>query len=148
MLFRWCVWKICHLYYLVCYLFLIRRLLTKQSKEDSTARKPILRATAPEFTSSSNTFLVEREGEMPENAVPQTTVESTSHTGSGRGTPFNSGSLPKPAHLSSFPPYETVDDTRTNTPEPIKVVRSKKKTTGTHKEKTKKRSANASTTTQ
>ena len=43
-------------------------------------------------------------------------------------------------HLSSFPPYETPDDTRTSTPEPIKVVRSKKKATSGDKEKKKKRS--------
>jgi AP-3 complex subunit delta-1 len=38
---------------------------------------------------------------------------------------------------SSFPPYITADDLRTSTPEPIKVIRSKKKgtSTGTGKKK-------------
>jgi AP-3 complex subunit delta-1 len=104
---------------------------------DASSRRPFLRATAQDF-SSSDMFFIEKEGEMPENAIPGvTTAKSIS---SGQVTPIASGSLPQPAHLSSFPLYETPDDTRTRTPEPIKVVRSKKKATGGDKEKRKKRS--------
>lgn len=110
-------------------------------KADTASRRPFLRATTQEF-SPSNTFIVEREGEMPENAVPRETTVTTS---SGRGTPLQGGSLPNSAHLSSFPLYETTDDLRTSTPEPIKVVRPKKKTAGGEKEKKKKkRPTNAS----
>ncbi|KAF9453879.1 Ap3d1 protein [Macrolepiota fuliginosa MF-IS2] len=108
---------------------------------DSTSRRPFLRTAMQEF--SSDAFVVERDGEMPGNPISRTTATAT--PSSGRGTPITSGSLPKPVHLSSFPPYETPDDLRTSTPEPIKVVRSKKKTAGAEKErKKKKRTANTS----
>ncbi|KAJ3570630.1 hypothetical protein NP233_g4273 [Leucocoprinus birnbaumii] len=103
---------------------------------DASSRRPILRATAQDF-SSPDTFVVDRDGEMPENAILRPTP--TTNPSSGQATPIASGSLPKPAHLSSFPQYETPDDTRTSTPEPIKVVRSKKKATGGDKEKKKKK---------
>ncbi|KXN90087.1 AP-3 complex subunit delta-1 [Leucoagaricus sp. SymC.cos] len=103
---------------------------------DASSQRPFLRAAAQDFT-SSDIFVVERDGEMPENAVPRTTA--TANTSPGRETPVASGSLPKLAQLSSFPPYETPDDTRTSTPEPIKVVRSKKKAAGGDKEKKKKK---------
>lgn len=89
-------------------------------------------------------FVVEREGEMPESSVSQ--AMTAMHPNSGQATPIASasGSLPKSAHLSSFPSYETPDDTRTSTPEPIKVVRSKK-VAGGDKEKKKKKRSTAST---
>lgn len=74
---------------------------------------------------------------MPENAITQPIA--TTNSNSGRETPVLSGSLPKPVHLSSFPPYEVADSTRTSTPEPIKVVRSKKKTGNAEEKKKKKR---------
>ncbi|KAF5356245.1 hypothetical protein D9756_003712 [Leucocoprinus leucothites] len=104
---------------------------------DASSRRPILRATSQDF-SSSDMFVVDRDGEMPENAILR--AAPVTNTSSGQATPVASASLPKPFHLSSFPPYETPDDTRTSTPEPIKVVRSKKKATSGDKEKKKKRS--------
>lgn len=104
---------------------------------DASSRKPILRAAAQDF-SLSDIFVVERDGEMPSNATPSTVMDTSS-------SPTVRGSLPKFAHLSSIAPYETPDDTRMSTPEPIKVVRSKKKTTGEKDKKDKKKKRPATT---
>ena len=94
----------------------------------ASSQKPILRATAQDF-SSTDIFIVERDGEMPSNVKPSSDLAS----------PTAGGSLPKFARLSSFTPYETPDEPRTSTLEPIKVVRSKKKTTGKKDKKDKKK---------
>lgn len=83
-------------------------------------RLPSLRATSQTFSSQS--FTIERDGEMPEGArllAPQSQTQ----------TPAQSDIYsPTPSILSSIPPYEVPDDdTRTSTPEPIKVTRAKKK---------------------
>ncbi|TFK68252.1 Adaptor protein complex AP-3 delta subunit [Pluteus cervinus] len=86
------------------------------------------------ISSSVTQFVIEKEGEMPAGAVfpllssspasrPQTT-EPVLH-------------LAAPVPLSSFPQYEVPDDiARTVTPEPVKVVRTKKKGTGKKKRTT------------
>lgn len=94
---------------------------------DTSSRRPVLRATAQDF-SSADIFVVERDGEMPSNATPSTVIAA--NASSDLAILTASGSLPKVAHLSSFTPFETPDEPRTSTPEPIKVVRSKKKTGG------------------
>lgn len=103
---------------------------------DASSQKPILRATAQDF-SSTDIFVVERDGEMPSNVTPLTVIAT--NASSDLTSPTASGSLPKFAHLSSFTPYETLDEPRTSTPEPIKVVRSKKKTSGKKDRKDKKK---------
>lgn len=63
---------------------------------------------------------------MPQGGTPQ-----YSQTVSRRQTPvpFESRTS-SPMPPSSIPPYFTADDLRTGTPEPIKVMRSKKKGAG------------------
>jgi len=102
----------------------------------ASSQKPILRATAQDF-SSTDIFIVERDGEMPSNVKPSTVIAA--NASSDLASPTAGGSLPKFARLSSFTPYETPDEPRTSTPEPIKVVRSKKKTTGKKDKKDKKK---------
>ncbi|KAJ7103194.1 adaptin N terminal region-domain-containing protein [Mycena belliarum] len=69
-------------------------------------------------------FVIDRDGEMPEGAVLPglaTPASRDSHTPTRTSTPM----------MSSFPQYEVLDDeARTSTPEPIKVTRPKKKTPG------------------
>ena len=102
----------------------------------ASSQKPILRATAQDF-SSTDIFIVERDGEMPSNVKPSTVIAANASSDLASSTA--GGSLPKFARLSSFTPYETPDEPRTSTPEPIKVVRSKKKTTGKKDKKDKKK---------
>lgn len=76
---------------------------------------------------SSEQFVIDRDGEMPQGARPLTPsavpLPQTPHR-----------SVTPTIPLSSFPQYEAPGDevTRTGTPEPIKVVRPKK---GTGKKK-------------
>jgi AP-3 complex subunit delta-1 len=70
---------------------------------------------------SPKTFVVEREGEMPEGvpSFPQKDI-----------LPSHDEGLPKsiPTALPRFTPYEVPDDIpRSSTPDPIKVARPKKK---------------------
>jgi len=74
---------------------------------------------------------------MPSNVTPSTVIPADAS--SDLASPTASGSLPKFAHLSSFTPYEAPDEPRTSTPEPIKVIRSKKKTGGKKDKKEKKK---------
>jgi len=60
---------------------------------------------------ASQLFVVEKEGEMPQGSTP---------------IPFESRTS-SPLPTSSASPYTTVDDLHSGTPEPIKVMRSKKK---------------------
>ncbi|TFK42007.1 Ap3d1 protein [Crucibulum laeve] len=93
-------------------------------------RLPSLRATSQTF--SSEAYVIEKNGEMPEGAVPS----RQSYTPISRqSTPvYSENPAPTLPQLSSFPAYEVPEDiaTRTSTPEPIKVTRSKK-TTGKKK---------------
>lgn len=71
---------------------------------------------------SSEPFIVEKYGEMPEGAAPSSQLVSRRET----PVPFESGG-PSVQPTSSFPLYNSGDDTRTSTPEPIKVMHAKKK---------------------
>ncbi|KII93311.1 hypothetical protein PLICRDRAFT_672814 [Plicaturopsis crispa FD-325 SS-3] len=97
------------------------------SPDDS--RLPSLRPSR-----STHNFTVDRDGEMPVGAVspsaPTTVPPSRLHT------PISFDRTTAPPPISSFQQYEVPDDaTRTSTPEPIKVVRAKKKGTGTGRKK-------------
>ncbi|KAG6911280.1 hypothetical protein DXG01_002119 [Tephrocybe rancida] len=96
----------------------------------STQGLPALKTTSQTFSSAS--FVIDRDGEMPEGAV---VVKPASVPISRQGTPApGESNTPIPARLTSFPPYEVPDDdVRTSTPEPIKVMRPKKKGTGKKK---------------
>uniref|UniRef100_A0A0W0GBD1 AP-3 complex subunit delta n=1 Tax=Moniliophthora roreri TaxID=221103 RepID=A0A0W0GBD1_MONRR len=88
---------------------------------------PTLRNESPQATPEP--YFIDKVGEMPEGAAvpsPRPTFSSTSR----QITPTAS---PIPSRLSSFPQYDVPgeSDTRASTPEPVKVVRSKKKKTGT-----------------
>ncbi|KAF5323446.1 hypothetical protein D9611_005565 [Ephemerocybe angulata] len=96
-------------------------------------------ASQSEFTNT--TFVIEKEGEMPEGATPSLSSRP-SGPGLGTSTPGTPGSnrgSPSPypaAALTSFAQYEVPEsELRTSTPEPIKVVRVKK--TGGKKKRTK-----------
>ncbi len=74
---------------------------------------------------SSEPFIIDKDGEMPEGAVLPPLPTTPSPRPSGSSTPV---------HMASFPAYDVPDsDERTATPTAIKV-RSKKKT-GTGKKK-------------
>ena len=63
---------------------------------------------------------------MPLGAIPPPPAQSTSGLVSSR--------LAAPARLTSFPPYEVADDSpRSETPETITVMRTKKRGTGQKK---------------
>jgi AP-3 complex subunit delta-1 len=79
---------------------------------------------------ASQPFVVEKEGEMPQGGSPGSSQAVSRHQ---TPVPFERTSSPLPT--SAIPPYITSDDLRTGTPEPIKVMRSKKKGTGTGKKK-------------
>lgn len=85
-----------------------------------------LRASSQNF--SSEQFVIDRDGEMPQGARPLTPSAIPLPQ-----TPYRSVTPTIP--LSSFPQYEAPGDEvmRTGTPEPIKVVRPKKKGTGKKK---------------
>ncbi|KAF5385386.1 hypothetical protein D9615_001077 [Tricholomella constricta] len=94
----------------------------------STQALPALKTTSQTFSSTS--FVIDRDGEMPEGAVASNPASAPI---SGQETPVESHT-PTPSQLSKFPPYEVPDDViRTSTPDPIKVTRSKKKGTGKKK---------------
>ncbi|KAH7915689.1 adaptin N terminal region-domain-containing protein [Hygrophoropsis aurantiaca] len=94
-------------------------------------RLPVLKSLISQ--SSVTRFVVEKEGEMPKNAVvtPQPSLPT-----SRRSTPglFDRTATPPP--LQSFQPYEVADDeAQIATPEPIKVIRAKKKGSSSTKKK-------------
>jgi AP-3 complex subunit delta len=98
-------------------------------------RLPSLRD--PPARLASQSFVVEKDGEMPDSTTPQSSQTVSRHR------TFEPPTIP----TSPFPPYITADDLRTGTPEPIKVVRSKKKGTGTNKKRTKKPGESSGTVT-
>ncbi|KAF9532121.1 Ap3d1 protein [Crepidotus variabilis] len=92
------------------------------------SRLPSLRTTSQSFSSQS--FVIEKDGEMPEGAILLATPKlSTPASGSSRSA--------TPARLTSFQPYEIADDApRPQTPEAVTVLRTKKKGTAAKKKKT------------
>ncbi|KAF8956094.1 adaptin N terminal region-domain-containing protein [Flammula alnicola] len=86
---------------------------------------PSLRAASQTFSSES--FVVEKEGEMPEGASILRPQSASQFTPTPALTPTGSTT---PLRVSSFPEYEVPEDSPVET---IKVVRSKKKTTGKKK---------------
>jgi len=84
------------------------------------SRLPSLRD--PTYRLSSQSFVIDKDGEMPEGVVLSPPQRETPPV----GTPTS--------RASSFPPYEE-DPTRSSTPEPIKVTRAKKKGTASGKKK-------------
>ncbi|KAJ7459062.1 adaptin N terminal region-domain-containing protein [Mycena galericulata] len=80
-----------------------------------------------EDSTPSSSFVIDRDGEMPDGAVPPSPVPT------GTITPVSQGSSTPSRMVTSFPQYEVVDEVRTSTPEPIKVTRPKKKTPGKKK---------------
>jgi len=93
------------------------------------SKLPSLRATSQTFYSEA--FVVEREGEMPDGTVAQT--HPFSHSTNSLAP---SSSVGDP-YTSSFPSYQLSGHPSSNSsaaPEPIKVVRPKKKGTGKKKQ--------------
>jgi AP-3 complex subunit delta-1 len=82
------------------------------------SRLPSLRTTVQTFSSQS--FVVDKEGEMPEGAVVP--VPQPASTSDRAITPSQFTSFPQSDHIDSPP--------RSQTPDPITVVRTKKKRTG------------------
>ncbi|KAK7063926.1 AP-3 complex subunit delta [Favolaschia claudopus] len=74
--------------------------------------------------SSPTSYVIDRDGEMPEGAVAPSPQIATPRTLSRQHTP---------TPISAFPQYEVEDEVRTSTPEPIQVTRTKKKTPGKKK---------------
>lgn len=104
----------------------------------------LLRAAAT--TISTEPFVIDREGEMPKGAISP--VLSTPTPGSQRHSrahsPALNGNGSSTLPPSTFPPYIVEDEIpRSGTPEPIKVVRAKKKGTGTGKKTKKKHTSTA-----
>ena len=94
------------------------------------SKLPSLRATSQTFYSEA--FVVEREGEMPDGTVAQR-PHPFSHS-TNILTPSSSTGDPT---TSSFPSYQLSGNPSSNSlaaPEPIKVVRPKKKATGKKKQ--------------
>ncbi|EGN93647.1 hypothetical protein SERLA73DRAFT_97586 [Serpula lacrymans var. lacrymans S7.3] len=91
-------------------------------------RLPSLRNQPPRSTPSR--FIVQKDGEMPQSAVV-TPQPSTPSSRRPTPSPFDRPTTP----LTSFQPYEVPDEPRASTPDPIKVVRSKKKGTSSAKKK-------------
>lgn len=90
---------------------------------------PSLRATSQTYYSEA--FVVEREGEMPDGTVAQSHLFSSS---TNNLVPSNSIADPS---TSSLPSYQLSGHPSSNSsaaPEPIKVVRPKKKATGKKKQ--------------
>lgn len=100
----------------------------------------LLRAAAT--TISTEPFVIDREGEMPKGAISPALSQPTPTPGSQRHSRAHSPALNGNGSTTlppTFPPYILEDEIpRSGTPEPIKVVRAKKKGTGTGK-KTKKK---------
>ncbi|KAK7040144.1 AP-3 complex subunit delta [Paramarasmius palmivorus] len=93
----------------------------------------ILRADSPR--ANPEPYVIEKVGEMPEGAsLPILSPQPTSSRPSSKSTPRQGTPVasPIPSRISSFPQYEVPgeEDARASTPEPVKVVRSKKKKTG------------------
>ncbi|KDR85547.1 hypothetical protein GALMADRAFT_53684 [Galerina marginata CBS 339.88] len=86
------------------------------------SKPPTLRTTSHSFSSES--FVIEKDGEMPEGATPSR-PQSTSQS-----TPAQSSGFATPVRMTSFLEYEVPDESPV---EPIKVVRTKKKTPGKKK---------------
>jgi AP-3 complex subunit delta-1 len=94
------------------------------------SKLPSLRATSQTFYSEA--FVVEREGEMPDGIVAQRPHQFSPST--NNLAPSNSIGDPS---TSSFPSYQLSNYPSSNSstaPEPIKVVRPKKKATGKKKQ--------------
>ncbi|KAF7303117.1 AP-3 complex subunit delta [Mycena kentingensis (nom. inval.)] len=103
------------------------------SSIDDSRTLPSLRAD-PYPAPAPVSYTIDRDGEMPEGAVtpPPPPPHSTTNNNSASSTPARSGT--PSSRIVSFPEYEVPDaDVRTSTPEPIKVVRTKKKTPGKKK---------------
>lgn len=83
-----------------------------------------LRATSQTFSSES--FVLDKGGEMPEGAAPPQLNSQQMSPSVGISSP----SPANPVRLTSFPEYEVPEDSPV---EPIKVVRPKKKTPGKKK---------------
>ena len=77
----------------------------------------MLRASSHLLSLSSEAFVIEKEGEMPEGAIQPTRDSQFASTPS-------SGLHAAPVRLSSFPEYEVPSEVQVET---IKVVRTKKK---------------------
>jgi len=73
-------------------------------------------------------FVVDRGGEMPDGAITPTAVPLLSSGQPNAPSPILATTTP-----SGFPMYDVEETLRTGTPEPITVVRSKKKGTGKKK---------------
>lgn len=104
--------------------------LTLMIPDEWKSKLPSLRATSQTFYSEA--FVVEREGEMPDGNVAQRPHLYTPST----NNPTPSSSLGDPS-TSSFPSYQLSGHPSSNlsaAPEPIKVVRPKKKATGKKKQ--------------
>ena len=84
---------------------------------------PTLRATSQEFS-----FVIDRDGEMPEGVVPPQSQLNSQHSSPPAET--SSPDLATPQGLSSFPEYQVPDD---GPVEPIKVARQKKTKPGKKK---------------
>ena len=91
-------------------------------------RLPSLRD--PPVRLATQPFIVEKDGEMPQGSrlLQPISRHQTPIPLENRAT--------EPPATSSFPPYVTADDLRTGTPEPIKVIRSKKKNMAGKKKRT------------
>ncbi|PPQ99510.1 hypothetical protein CVT24_005300 [Panaeolus cyanescens] len=91
--------------------------------EIKDSRFPVLRSQA---FSSSASFEIERDGEMPQGAVLKSSRSTPDPPSTSKSsTPSQSSA---PSRLTSFVPYEVPEEpTDSPAPEPIKVVRSKKK---------------------
>ncbi|CAA7268078.1 unnamed protein product [Cyclocybe aegerita] len=94
----------------------------------SDTRLPSLRATSQAFSSQS--FVIERDGEMPFGSALSPSHLETQATSLAR--PSSQSSIR--SRPTSVQQYEVPDDSpKPQTPEPIKVIRTKKKTTGKKK---------------
>ena len=109
-----------------------------------TSRLPSLRS-APTAYTPTQTFVIDRAGEMPSGAVSPALVPTPPHAQPHAPAPlraYGNGSAPgsrAATPASRFPAYdEDADAPRPGgTPEPIKVTRAKKKGAGSGKEKKK-----------
>lgn len=119
---------------------------TAPERPPAPSMPSLLRAAAT--TISSEPFIIDREGEMPKGAISPTLSQPAPTPGSQRHSRAHSpalngngnGTFPPP----TFAPYIVEDEVpRTGTPEPIKVVRAKKKGTGTGKKTKKKHTSTA-----
>ncbi|KAI0368886.1 Ap3d1 protein [Pilatotrama ljubarskyi] len=102
----------------------------------ATPRLPSLRNSP---SPAAQTFVIDKTGEMPEGAAARSPrasgTSSPARLGNGNGASTPAGTTAPPP--SRFAPYDLdVDEPRSETPQPIKVTRAKKKgTSGGKKEK-------------